>query len=121
MTRDRAAAERAGRRAETLAALLLRAKGYRILDRNYRCPAGEIDLVVRRGRTIAFVEVKRRVTHEAALAAVTPRNRQRIERAALAWQARRLRSLDAQVRFDIVTLAGRFPCHHKDAWRPIAR
>ncbi|WP_031551278.1 YraN family protein [Parvularcula oceani] len=114
---SRVAAERAGRRAETLAALLLRLKGYRILERRFRCHAGEIDLIARRGRLVAFVEVKARADHAAALLSVTPRARRRIEAAATAWQAQRLRTLDAPVRFDIVTVAGALPRHHADAWR----
>ena len=55
MNATRHAAERRGRRAETMAAWLLRAKGYRILARRFRVPAGEIDLIVRRGRVVAFV------------------------------------------------------------------
>jgi putative endonuclease len=48
------------RRGEALAALLLRLKGYRIEARNWRCPAGELDIVARRGKTLVFVEVKTR-------------------------------------------------------------
>jgi putative endonuclease len=58
----RQSAERGGRRAESLAAWWLRLKGWRILARRVRTPVGEIDLVARRGRTIAFVEVKARAT-----------------------------------------------------------
>ena len=58
MKRSRVAAYRHGLRAEIAAASLLLAKGYRILARRYKTPLGEIDLVVRRGSTIAFVEVK---------------------------------------------------------------
>ena len=68
---DRRLAERRGRRAETLAAWYLRLKGYRILARRYRTPVGEIDLIVRRGRLVAFVEVKRRPTEAEAAEAVT--------------------------------------------------
>ena len=115
---DRRAAERAGRRAEALAVWLLRLKGYRIEARNYRCSMGEIDIVARRWRTYAFVEVKTRGDREAARAAVTARNWQRIARAAEAYQARRLNTLTASVRFDLVTVAGGVPRHHPDAWRP---
>lgn len=53
-------AERGGRRAERLAAWWLRLKGWRILARRARTPAGEVDLIARRGRITAFVEVKAR-------------------------------------------------------------
>jgi len=58
MRRKRAEAERRGRRGERIAALYLMLKGWRILGRRVRTPRGEIDLVARRGRTVAFVEVK---------------------------------------------------------------
>lgn len=47
---------------ECLAAELLERKGYRVLSRNYRCTYGEIDIIAAYGRTIAFVEVKTRLT-----------------------------------------------------------
>lgn len=114
---DRRAAERAGRSAERRAAWLLRLKGYRIEAVRYRCPAGEVDIVARRWRTHAFVEVKARPTHEAARAAVTERNWRRIARAAEIYQARRLNTMTAPVRFDLVTVAGGWPRHVADAWR----
>ena len=65
----RAAYER-GRYAERWAALLLRAKGYRILARGYRCRAGEIDIVARRGSLLVAVEVKARADLTAAAEAI---------------------------------------------------
>jgi hypothetical protein len=53
-------ADRAGRLAETLCALSLRLRGYRILDRRFRTPVGELDIVARRGRALVFVEVNAR-------------------------------------------------------------
>jgi putative endonuclease len=66
MTRARTKAYRSGVFAETLAALLYRLKGYRIVARRYRSPVVEIDLVAPKGRRLAFVEVKRRKTREDA-------------------------------------------------------
>lgn len=63
---NRSAAEKRGRGAETLAAWWLRLHGWRILARRARVPGGEVDIVARRGRTLAFVEVKARATDEAA-------------------------------------------------------
>lgn len=103
--RARRAAERRGRGAETLAALLLNAKGYRTLDRRYRSPAGEIDLVVRRGRRIAFVEVKERSRAADAAWSVTPRQRARISRAAESWLARHPQTGDFEISFDVVLVA----------------
>lgn len=119
MTETRQAAERRGRRAETLAAWLLRGKGYRILDRRFRVGAGEIDLVARRGRTIAFVEVKARASHAAAAEAVSPMQRRRIAAAAHAWLGRHPACAGCDLRFDAVLVAPRRPPRHvPDAWRP---
>ena len=105
--------------AESAAAWLLRLKGYRILARRWRSPLGEIDLVARRGRTLAFVEVKRRDARGLALDAVTPKQRQRIERAALLFLQRNRGLAECEVRFDLVVVAARGrPRHIVDAWRP---
>lgn len=117
-TARRRAFERAGRRAETLAALWLQMKGYQILDRRARTPAGEIDLVARRGRILAFVEVKARALREQAQEAVTPQARARIEQAARLWCGRRAGMNALNWRFDIMAVApGRPPLHLRDAWR----
>lgn len=114
----RRSAERRGRGAETLAALFLAAKGYRPLTRRYRSPAGEIDLVVRRGRRIAFVEVKERRTVHAAAWAVTPRQQARIVRAAEGWLARNAPHGDFEIGFDVVLISPRtWPRHIVDAFR----
>jgi putative endonuclease len=108
----RQAAERRGRRAETLALLYLRMKGYRLLARRYRTPVGEIDLIVRRGRTIAFVEVKRRGSGDEAAEAITASGQRRIARAASAWLARHPEAAAQTLRFDAVLIAGRhWPVH----------
>ena len=88
MSRARQAAEARGRWAEWLAMAWLAAKGYRLLDRRARTPAGEIDLVACRGEYIAFIEVKLRPSVAEARDSVGPRQRQRIERAASLWLAR---------------------------------
>lgn len=103
----RQAAERRGRRAETLAALFLMLKGYRILDRRFRCREGEIDLVMRRGRTVAFVEVKARPDEATGLEAISVPARRRIVRAASFWLAARPEVADFSLRFDVVTVAPR--------------
>lgn len=98
----RRAAFRRGIVAESLAAALLALKGYRVLARRYRCPAGEIDLIARRGRLVIFVEVKRRGGDAAALEALTPRQRERIVRAAQWWLSRRRDAAGLDCRFDMV-------------------
>ncbi len=115
---ERRASEHRGRRAERLAALMLRLKGYAILSRRYRCPVGEIDLVARRGRTLAMVEVKARANAEDAAFAVTPTQRQRIARTAEHFLAANPHYTNHQVRFDaILSVPGRWPQHVPDAWR----
>jgi len=112
MTRNRAAAERAGRLAETRAAWLLRIKGYRVLDRRFRGPGGEIDLIARRGRVVAFVEVKHRPTLDQAAESISATARRRISDAARAWLARHPAFAEAELRFDVILSApGRWPRH----------
>lgn len=92
-----------GGEGERAARDLLTARGYDILEMNFRRPTGEIDIVARRGRTCVFVEVKRRATlrYGRPAEAVDARKRQRIARTALLYlQEHDL--TDAPVRFDIV-------------------
>ncbi|WP_334176694.1 YraN family protein [Pseudoxanthobacter sp.] len=111
------AAYRRGLSAEERAAAWLRLHGYRILHQRYRTPGGEIDLVVRRGSTVAFVEVKARATLEAALEAVTARTRRRIEAAQRHWAAEEAGEEGLTFRFDIVAIVpGRPPCHLPNAY-----
>ena len=118
-TERRQRAERRGRWAERAAAMLLRLKGFRILGRNVRTPAGELDIVARRGRLVVFCEVKARADADTAAAALGPRQQARIERAALAYLQRRRATADTEVRFDVVLVPRRgIPRHVVDAWRP---
>ena len=110
-------ARRSGRRAEWVAALLLMAKGYRILGMRLTTPQGEVDLVALRGAVLAVVEVKRRRTVEEALLAVTVAQRQRLRRAGLALAARLAQNSRLVVRLDLMAFApGRWPRHVPDAW-----
>jgi len=112
-----AEARLAGRRAEWIAALLLMAKGYRILGMRLRTPLAEVDLAAQRGSVLAIVEVKRRRTLEEALLAVTPAQRERLRRAGGVLMARGGKNRPAIVRLDLVALApGRWPRHIADAW-----
>ena len=109
-------AHAAGLRAEALAALLLRLKGYRILARRMRTKLGEIDLVARRGRMLAFVEVKARPDLDSAGTAITSRNAHRISRASNMLFAR-FGSDCAGARIDAVLVTpGRLPRHIEGAW-----
>lgn len=94
--------ERSGHSSELIAAALLLAKGYRILARRFTSHAGEIDLIAIRTRKLIFVEVKRRQTLAACHAAITPRQRQRIRRAADLWLAANARYRDREIAFDVV-------------------
>lgn len=115
----RLAAYRRGWRGEALAGLLLQAKFYRVRDRRYRTPMGEIDLVVERAGVIVFVEVKARgpgVADEALFDAV---NRSRISRAAQYWLARHPAESGKDFRFDVIFLAPRrWPRHLINAFSP---
>jgi len=113
---ERRARDRRGRRAEWLAALALRLRGYRILAKREKSPLGEIDLIAIRGHRIAFVEVKQRATLEAAEAAISPAQRARIRRAANLWLARHPAFQAHDLGFDIVFLVGwRWPRHLENA------
>lgn len=116
----RKAAEKRGRRGEFWAALLLTAKGYRILGRRVRTRSGEIDLVARTpSGIVCFVEVKVRPQSLEAAASVSPRQQARIARAAALFLACRPGLARRGVRFDVVTVSpGTLPRHLRDAWRP---
>lgn len=119
MTAGRRRAYRFGLQAETAAGLCLMLKGYRILARRYRTPAGEIDLIVKRGNLVAFVEVKARRSVADAVEALTPRAEQRIATAADLWLARHPAASGLMMRFDLVLVAPwRLPVHMADAFRP---
>ena len=118
-TAEKRAAERRGRRAEWIAAWTLRLKGYRIIARGYRRPVGEIDLIARRGRRLSFIEVKARRNSEEALAAIRPKQRQRIARTAAAFLQQRPDLADFDISFDVLLVApGRAPRHLRNSWRP---
>ncbi|MEX0807621.1 MAG: YraN family protein [Dongiaceae bacterium] len=116
--RQRRRSQGRGRRGEWLAAWFLRLKGYRILARDLRCPVGEIDLVARRGRTLAIVEVKARPDRTIAAESIRPGQRQRIL-AALGWfLARHPERAQDRIRFDVVLVVpGRLPLHLEDCWQ----
>ena len=114
MTRQRA--ERGGRRAERLAALWLQLKGWKVLGRRVRTPVGEVDLVVRRGRIVAFVEVKARATVEDVGFALDDYRLRRVAAAAEALAPRYARPGD-DVRIDAMFLVPRrLPRHLTNVW-----
>lgn len=97
-----------GRFGEQLAERHLVAGGMAVLDRNWRCPEGELDLVVRDGATVAFVEVKTRssLAFGDPAEAVTPRKAARIHRLAMRWlaESRGEHGSASAIRFDLVTV-----------------
>jgi putative endonuclease len=115
-------AERRGRQSETIAALVLTLKGYRVIDRRVRTHAGEIDLVaLAPGGIICFVEVKNRAVLVDAAQSLGARQQSRIARAAELYLAKRPALGAKGVRFDTMLLAPRtWPKHIRDAWRPEA-
>lgn len=111
-------AEKSGRQGEMRAALWLRAKGWQVLDRRVRTGAGEIDLVVKRGGVVAFVEVKwrrRRADLDHAI------DEHRLSRVAAASEAvaHLYATKGEDIRIDVILLApGSFPRHIANAWQP---
>ena len=115
-----------GLRAEALAVFLLRLKGYRILARRLKTHAGEIDILARRGNTLAIVEVKARAGEDTAREALLPAQQARLRRAGEQLFAMRPALADCDLRFDLVLVTpsplplgfpGGWPRHIPDAWR----
>ena len=101
------ARQQLGRRGEDLAAAAYRARGYAVLERNWRCRAGELDLVCAKGCTIVFCEVKARrgAEHGHPLEAVTAEKQRRLRRLAAIYLAGQ-RTYWQEIRFDVATLLG---------------
>ena len=109
---ERQAAFLVGLSAESRAAALLLAKGYRILARRWRSPVSEIDIVARRRHLLVFVEVKARARLDDAAWSVTERQQRRIAAAAEAWLADHADEDIRDIRFDAMLVApGRLPQH----------
>ena len=96
----------------------LRLRGYRIVGRRLRYPVGEIDIVARRGQTLAVIEVKARRNLKDAAEAVSRKQQNRITRATEWLLSERPRLGSLQPRFDVMLVAPwRRPRHLGDAWR----
>ncbi len=93
-----------GHRGEFWARMYLRLKGYGILYKRYKTAVGEIDLVVKRGRQLIFVEVKSHASEEASLDHVTPSQKKRIVKAARWFISANPPLKDHQQRFDVITV-----------------
>src|SRR5215472_8819306 len=109
---ERQAAFRTGISAESRAAVLLIAKGFRILARRWRSPLGEIDIVARRRQLLVFAEVKARASLDEAAESVDGRQRRRIAAAAEIWLAANPDDTIRDIRFDAILMApGKIPRH----------
>jgi putative endonuclease len=107
-----------GASAEAAATHLLLERGYQIVERNFRCKAGELDLIARDRGILVFVEVRSRADAEHGHAAeMVDANKQRqVARVAEYYLA--MRDLDYdQVRFDVVAITGGEAELIQDAWR----
>ncbi len=95
-----------GLRGEARAERFLRKKGFKILERNFRCPLGEIDIVAMDGKTLVFVEVKTRSTNRfgTPAEAVDARKRARLRRLALYYIKGHYRT-EPPIRFDIIGIS----------------
>jgi putative endonuclease len=114
---ERQVAFKLGLSAESRAAALLVAKGFRILARRWKSPLGELDIVARRRALLVFVEVKARERLDDAAWSVTPRQRARIASAAEAWLAAHPDDSIRDIRFDAMLVApGRMPRHIQAAF-----
>jgi len=114
--------EKAGRHAETLAALYLRVKGYHILERRYKTRCGEIDIIARRKDTLVIAEVKQRQTRLAAHESISAASERRIEDAANIYVSKTRAVQNLGIRFDAIFFIGplniwRWKVEHiKGAW-----
>lgn len=95
-----------GKKGEELARKFLNKKGFNIIDHNFRCRYGEIDLVLRKDRAFHFVEVKYRRTLEYGLPqeSVDKRKQKKIQSVALLWLRKRHLPLDTEIHFDVLAI-----------------
>jgi putative endonuclease len=98
---------------EVAAAFLMRA-GLKMVERNFRCKGGEVDIIARDGKTLVFVEVKARknLAYGVPQLAVTPFKQRQISKAALTWLAKN-RLQDQPARFDVVAILLSADSHHR--------
>ncbi len=114
----------AGQAAEERALAYLKARGFALVERNFRCRLGEIDLVMLHGRSLVFVEVRSRTNRFVSAAeSVDFRKQQKLARAAGFFLLRRPAFRHHPVRFDVVALDGPSPDRYaiqwlRDAFRP---
>ena len=110
-------AEQRGRKAETLACWYLRLKGWTILQQRARVRGGEVDIIARRGRILAFIEVKARADEDGAGFALDHYRLRRVAAAAEQLASRFLRPGDDIPIDAIFMVRGRWPRHLADVWQ----
>jgi len=105
---NRRQSEREGRKAERRVATYLRLRGYKVLEERFKTNYGEVDLIARKGKTLAFVEVKQRATQRAIDESMTWRGEQRIIDSAEIWVERNFAQLpeNFEMRFDFAAIIG---------------
>lgn len=109
---------RIGAHYETVAAEYLKSCGYEIIEMNFRCRLGEIDLIAREGDTIVFVEVKYRSRREYGYPsdAVNQKKRMRISNAASYYIWKKYGNRPVPCRFDVVSVQGEEILLYRDAY-----
>ncbi len=95
-----------GNRAEDKACKFLKKEGLQLLERNFTIPAGEVDLIMKDGQTLVFIEVRYRKNADfgGAAASITPKKQQRIIKASLSYQQKH--SPQSAMRFDVIAIEG---------------
>ncbi len=96
-----------GKTGEELARRFLKKNGFNIVDHNFRCRYGEIDLVLRKDKAFHFVEVKFRRTLEYGLPqeSVNRRKQNKIHTVALFWMKKRHLPMDSEIHFDVLAIS----------------
>ncbi len=106
-----------GKKGEALARKYFEEKGFNIVDRNFRSPFGEIDLVLRKDKAWRFAEIKFRRTLEYGVPqeSVVRRKQTKIRNTALVWLRQRHLPLDSEIHFDVLAISertGKITYHH---------
>ena len=106
ISRKLSSRQKSGNAAERQACDYLKAQGLVLLDNNFATRAGEVDLIMRDGETLVFIEVRYRKNKDfgGAAASVTPQKQQRIIKASLAYQQQH--APQSSMRFDVVAIEG---------------
>jgi putative endonuclease len=94
-----------GKEGEKIAAAFLKKNGYRIIEINFRCPIGEIDIIAKEKKDLVFVEVKTRKSMELGYPeqAVGIRKQKKMSQLAL-WYLQKRKIVDTNARFDVVAI-----------------